>query len=172
MARILSQTLIRESQTLCRDLSPLGNVLCGIRSSGIPRPPSSRLFAVRLRSGLPEVGQLLEIDLGPASENANVEVEVIGLGRLEDAIRGLVVQKSAPGWLPFAPGSSYWVPPKPRGKGLGVLDLLGPPAKLLTKEEVLSRNSERGWPSSSYYVDGKISEIPSSLCIYFPSMSS
>jgi len=36
------------------------------------------------------------------------EVEVLGLRKLEDALHSIIVRQSAPDWLPFVPGSSYW----------------------------------------------------------------
>ncbi|KAI0511075.1 hypothetical protein KFK09_011697 [Dendrobium nobile] len=153
MARVLSQTLIRESQSLARDLPPSGLRLCSVRRGGVLRPLPWRLAGIRLRSDRPEVGQLLEIDLGQGTDATNVEVEVLSMRRLEDAIQVLVVQKSAPAWVPFVPGSSYWVPPRPRGHGFG-LGIVARAEKSLTEEEALSRTTQRGWPSSSYFVDG------------------
>ncbi|KAG0472240.1 hypothetical protein HPP92_016786 [Vanilla planifolia] len=99
------------------------------------------------------MGQLFEIDLAQGADTANAEVDVLSLRRLEDAIQVLVVQKSAPGWLPFVPGSSYWVPPRSQNRSFA-LEVIKRTEKSLTEEEVLSRSSQRGWPSSSYFVEG------------------
>nr|DAD45958.1 TPA_asm: hypothetical protein HUJ06_004188 [Nelumbo nucifera] len=135
MARIISQTLIRTS-------SPTF-----LSSKLPPFAPSSRLVNHRNRSNRSEKAQLIEVDLDPESE-----VEVLGLRRLEEAIHGIIVRRSAPDWLPFIPGSSYWVPPRKRP--YGIVELVGKLANPLTEEEMLSLKSIRGWPSSSYFVEG------------------
>ncbi|KAJ0985160.1 hypothetical protein J5N97_003516 [Dioscorea zingiberensis] len=123
----------------------------------LSRSPASRILAVRRRSGRSEktgaMAQLLEIDLeadGVAASGS--EVEVLGMRRLEDAIHGIIVRRSAPDWLPFRPGSSYWVPPKKRS--LGLVQLVGKLANPMTEEESLSFTSVRGWPSFAYFVEG------------------
>nr|DAD27733.1 TPA_asm: hypothetical protein HUJ06_029201 [Nelumbo nucifera] len=137
MARILSQTLIRVS-------SP-----SFLSSQSPPFAPSSRLVNHRSRSNRSEKvqAQVIEVDLD--SEN---EVEVLGMRRLEDAIHGIIVRRSAPDWLPFIPGSSYWVPPRKRP--YGIVELVGRLANPLTEEETLSLTTVRGWPSFSYFVEG------------------
>ena len=45
------------------------------------------------------------------------------LTKLEDAIHRIIVRRSAPDWLPFLPGSSYWVPP-PRSRDYGLNQLV------------------------------------------------
>ncbi|XP_058113589.1 uncharacterized protein LOC131256651 [Magnolia sinica] len=134
MARILS------SQTLLH------------ARKSIPFSPSShRLLNLRNRSNRseksPQSAQLIEVDL-----ESDAEIEVLGMRRLEDAIHGIIVRRSAPDWLPFIPGSSYWVPP--RARPLGVVELVGRLANPLTEEETLSLSTVRGWPSASYFVEG------------------
>eukprot|EP01018_Ginkgo_biloba_P003479 Gb_25277 [translate_table: standard] len=119
--------------------------------------PTYRLVNARCRSGSSgndngdaEAPQLIEVDLG--AENNNDEIEVFTVNRLEEAIRGMVVRRSAPRWLPFLPGSSYWVPPPDNpGRMVDIGDRLSDP---LTEEEVLSLTTARGWPSSAYYIQG------------------
>ncbi|KAK8953914.1 hypothetical protein KSP39_PZI001701 [Platanthera zijinensis] len=154
MARSLSQTLIRESRVVVRDLS-----LSGI----ISRPPPLKLIGVRLRSGRPEAGQLVEVDLGAVADGSTVEVEVLSIRRLEEAIQSYVIKKAAPGWLPFAPGASYWVPPG--SQGLGEVDLVDRPDNPLTEEFRRRRTSGREWPSSSFFFDGGMPELSSKLSI-------
>ncbi|KAJ6828863.1 uncharacterized protein M6B38_361620 [Iris pallida] len=152
MARMLSRNLIRASETLT------------LTKKSLPLP--SFLFSSRrAKSGGPEKAELIEIDLGPDTESesesgSGAEVEIhVGVRRLEDAIQAIIVRRSRPAWLPFIPGSSYWVPP--RGKrAMGVVELIGrasssrsPPP--LSEEEVMSLTSFRGWPSSKFFLDSK-----------------
>ncbi|KAI3873117.1 hypothetical protein MKX03_031493 [Papaver bracteatum] len=99
-------------------------------------------------------GSLIEVNLETDGEN-----EIIGMKRLEDAIYGIIVRRSAPDWLPFSPGSSYWVPPKKRPQGFA--ELIGKLANPLSEDETLSLNTARGWPSTSFFIDG--SSSPHSL---------
>lgn len=72
--------------------------------------------------------------------------------RLEDVIHGILVRRSAPDWLPFVPGSSYWVPPRTRSyKLVEVLEKVSSP---MTEEEVMSLTTAWGWPCSSHLVGG------------------
>jgi len=143
MAQRLSQTALKMSNG--------GN--CG-------QGPSSRLLNARFRSGGSSRkdseggGQLIEVDLGDsATENGENSSEVFGIKRLEDAIHGILVRRAAPDWLPFLPGTSYWVPPR---KNNGTLvELLGRlSSNPMTQEESLSFTTSRGWPSSAYFIEG------------------
>ncbi|KAJ0599545.1 hypothetical protein HanIR_Chr03g0106061 [Helianthus annuus] len=130
MARLLSQTLIRSS-------NPFQSFKLGIIHHN--------RFATQ--SGK---HQLIEVDL-----ESDTEVEVLGLRKLEDAIHNIIVRQSAPDWLPFVPGSSYWVPPRRhRHDSKGIVSLLRKFSKPLTDEESLAVSSSRGWPSSSYFIEG------------------
>ncbi|TKY54529.1 hypothetical protein E2542_SST18939 [Spatholobus suberectus] len=40
-------------------------------------------------------------------------VEIDGVKLLEEHVRRIMVKKATPDWLPFLPGSSFWVPPPP-----------------------------------------------------------
>lgn len=134
MARILSQTLIRESQALIHDAAP---------SSRSPYF-ASRFINSRGQSKRPEKAQLVELDLGP-EEQPESESGPASMRRLREAIHAVVIRRAAPDWLPFVPGSSYWIPPAPPRK-----------ASAMTEEEEMSLSSLRGWPSFSYFVEGKI----------------
>ncbi|CAN8304979.1 unnamed protein product [Cochlearia groenlandica] len=85
--------------------------------------------------------------------------------KLEDAVHRIYVRRSAPDWLPFVPGGSYWVPPPGSvSESHGIAKLVANLANPLTHEESLSTNSSssRGWPSSDYFLKGiqpKLMEI-------------
>lgn len=65
------------------------------------------------------------------------------------------MRRAAPDWLPFLPGSSYWVPPPRSASGsLGIAHLVEKLANPLSDEESLSTSTVRGWPSSDYFVEG------------------
>lgn len=137
MARVFSQNLVRLSSST-------------LRSTGsAPIPPSSRILSHRNRSNRSGKAKLIEIDL-----ESDGDVEVWGLRKLEDAIHYIIVQRAAPDWLPFIPGSSYWVPPKRRPYNLA--ELVGVLENRLTDEERLSLTTVRGWPSSQFFIDGMI----------------
>lgn len=120
--------------------------------------PFHRLVAIRERSH----ARIIEVDLAAAADadegegegegEGEVDVDVLSLRRLEDAVRAISVRRAAPDWLPFVPGSSYWFPP-PRRAG-GVVDVVKKLANPLTEEESMSLTTARGWPSSSYFVEG------------------
>lgn len=154
MARVFSQNLVRLSSST-------------LRSTGsAPIPPSSRILSHRNRSNRSGKAKLIEIDL-----ESDGDVEVWGLRKLEDAIHYIIVQRAAPDWLPFIPGSSYWVPPKRRPYNLA--ELVGVLENRLTDEERLSLTTVRGWPSSQFFIDGDIStrQIPISVEVELPTDS-
>ncbi|XP_042422748.1 uncharacterized protein LOC122010322 isoform X2 [Zingiber officinale] len=117
------------------------------------RFPFHRLIAIRGRSR----ARIIEVDLAAAEEAGEVEgevdVDVLSLRHLENAVHAISVRRAAPDWLPFVPGSSYWVP-APRRVG-GVADVVRKLANPLTKEETMSLTSIGRWPSSAYFVEGK-----------------
>ncbi|CAL9122655.1 unnamed protein product [Musa acuminata var. zebrina] len=143
MARILSRALIRSPYCSHRLLVAAESALL---------PFSARLLALRGRSD----ARIVEVDVGTEDDAGEVEdeveIDVLGLRRLEDAIHAISIRRSAPDWLPFIPGSSYWVPP-PR-RTVGVLEVVRKLAKPLTEEETMSLTNIRGWPSSAYFVEG------------------
>ncbi|XP_062026265.1 uncharacterized protein LOC133742592 [Rosa rugosa] len=125
MARSLSQTL-----TLTRHLSP---------------KTSSSFITLRAQSNLP-------FHYDQSDPAAADSVDPL-LRKLEDAIHRIIVRKSAPDWLPFVPGASYWVPP-PRSRSHGLAQLVEKLANPLTEEESMSMTTVRGWPSSAYFIQG------------------
>ena len=135
MARSLSQTL-----TLTRRLSPKSR----------PAPPStaSLLQSLRAQSNLPDLSG--DLAAGEAASSSGADPL---LTKLEDAIHRIIVRRSAPDWLPFIPGSSYWVPP-PRSRNYGINQLVEKLANPLSQEESLSTTTVRGWPSSEYFIEG------------------
>ncbi|KAJ8759985.1 hypothetical protein K2173_010841 [Erythroxylum novogranatense] len=77
------------------------------------------------------------------------------LSKLEDVIHRIIVRRSAPGWLPFLPGHSYWVPPpRSASRSLGIAQLIEKLANPMSPEESLSTTTVRGWPSSDYFIKG------------------
>lgn len=137
-------------------------------SSSSPNPslnlkPSSSFFSLSsqfpyLRS-FSNKSQLIEVDLDSGDgAGAGPEMEVMGMKRLEDAIHSIIVRRLAPDWLPFRPGSSYWVPPKRRADN--ILEMVGKLTNPLSDEEALSISSAHGWPCSSFFLEGSVSEHP------------
>ncbi|CAL4997658.1 unnamed protein product [Urochloa decumbens] len=165
MARLLAQTL---TLTLARPT---------------PSPCTAAAASASLR-GLATKVEFIEIDLteedgagssSPRSSGSSPSVEATGIRRLEDAIHGVLVRRATPDWLPFIPGRSFWVPPLRRPQGVaelvsriaaaggtvGVPGAEGAAVEVveidapMTEEEALSFSTARGWPSASYFVDGK-----------------
>ncbi|XP_010417497.1 PREDICTED: uncharacterized protein LOC104703224 [Camelina sativa] len=93
-------------------------------------------------------GELYEIDTA-ASQSQSDPL----LHKLEDAVHRIMVRRSAPDWLPFVPGASYWVPP-PRSQTHGIAKLVEKLANPISDEESISLSSVRGWPSSDYFIKG------------------
>lgn len=108
----------------------------------------------RFRSTLSGNGRLTEIELSPSSSEGG-ESEALMLKKLDDIVHRFIVQKATPDWLPFLPGYSFWVPPR-RGS-MKFADFVGKIADHLSDEESLSLFSDRGWPSSRFFVDGTCS---------------
>ncbi|KAH7564870.1 hypothetical protein ACOSP7_021286 [Xanthoceras sorbifolium] len=103
--------------------------------------PPSRLVPLRAQSSQPDLSDHAESSTDPL------------LSKLEDAIHRIIVRRSAPDWLPFLPGYSYWVPP-PTSQFYGVAQLVEKLANPLTPEQSMSTSSVRGWPSSDYFIRG------------------
>ncbi|XP_042989233.1 uncharacterized protein LOC122316623 [Carya illinoinensis] len=148
MARILAQSLLRRSPFRSAPFRAL-SVTCSL---------AHRSFS----SGQ---AQLIEIDQDPTSSGSSSsssssfsdddgEFGALAMKKLDDLIHRIIVQKSTPDWLPFVPGSSFWVPPRPGTSK--VLDLVGKLADQLNQEESLSLISSRGWPCSSFFLDGNV----------------
>ncbi|XVE91099.1 hypothetical protein DITRI_Ditri20bG0128000 [Diplodiscus trichospermus] len=130
MARSLSQTLTR--------LGPINK----------PRPSSSCFLSLRTQSNQPNHSDLSD----PSSDSSSSSDPL--LRKLEDAIHRIIVRRSAPDWLPFLPGSSYWVPPS-TAQSYGLTQLVEKLANPLTPEESMSTTTVRGWPSSDYFIKGR-----------------
>ncbi|KAG8066159.1 hypothetical protein GUJ93_ZPchr0004g39929 [Zizania palustris] len=137
------------------------------RTLTLVRPSALRSSHRPLRSLSSKV-EFIEIDLsedGPSPSSGaegGSTAEAAGMRRLEDAIHGVIVRRSAPDWLPFVPGASYWVPQMRRP--LGITDLMGTVAytamgagnaEVMTEEEMMCLTTMRGWPSAAYFVEGK-----------------
>lgn len=107
-----------------------------------------RFLALRAQSNTPSHPN--HIDFSDDSSSTDPS-----LRKLEDAIHRIIVRRAAPDWLPFLPGSSYWVPPPRSTAGsLGIAQLVEKLANPLTDEESLSMTTLRGWPSSDYFIKG------------------
>ncbi|XP_074577439.1 uncharacterized protein LOC141833838 [Curcuma longa] len=120
-------------------------------SSGlVSRSRASAVLNLRRFSSRPQKVQLFELEID--ADGSSSEVEVLGMRRLEDAIRAIIVRSSAPDWLPFIPGSSYWVPP--RRRHCGAVEFISKLTNPMTDEEMMSFTTDRGWPSSAYFVEG------------------
>lgn len=132
MARSLCQTVIK------------------LRPFTKPCPSSSRLVSLRTQSSQPN-----HFDQSDASSETSSDPL---LRKLEDAIHRIIVRRSAPDWLPFLPGSSYWVPP-PTSQSYGLAQIVEKLANPLTAEESLSTTTVRGWPSSEYFIKGNFNYL-------------
>ncbi|KAL6508444.1 hypothetical protein OROHE_021577 [Orobanche hederae] len=126
----------------------------------------------------PQLIEVVEIDQVSSSQidstEAAAEVITLGIKKLEDAIHSIIVRRSAPDWLPFLPGFSYWVPPRHsvmrgggaqpfQGSTIGVTSKLAAsglkmdrilPLDLLSEDENMAFASAKGWPASSFYIEG------------------
>ncbi|XP_010498013.1 PREDICTED: uncharacterized protein LOC104775786 [Camelina sativa] len=112
--------------------------------------PSSHIVSSRSQSSHRRV-DLYEIDTAEASQSPSDPL----IQKLEDAVHRIFVRRSAPDWLPFVPGASYWVPPSGSGtQSNGIAQLVVKLANPLTDKESLSANSSHGWPSSDYFLKG------------------
>ncbi|KAL3623491.1 hypothetical protein CASFOL_029504 [Castilleja foliolosa] len=123
-----------------------------------------------------QLNEVTEIDQADSGGEASAEIIALGIKRIEDAIHNIIVRRSAPDWLPFLPGYSYWVPPRAsavrRGRAasehraesmvdvigklsaLGVKRNKGLQLDLLSEDENMSFTSTKGWPASSFYIGG------------------
>ncbi|KQK16953.1 uncharacterized protein LOC100826206 [Brachypodium distachyon] len=110
---------------------------------------------------------VLEVD--GASTASSAEGASALKRRLEEAIDGAMARMSEPEWAPFRPGTSYFAPPRPAGAALGLLELVTrgggigmlppPPPRGLSDEEARAvAFSSRGYPCSTYFVDGCFSD--------------
>jgi hypothetical protein len=129
---LLSKTLIPNGRFLLRRFN----------EPAITTPPNVVCFSRRF-SSIPQVIEL-EID----SKN---EAEAAILKKLNEFVRRIIVHNSTPDWLPFAPGSSFWVPPH-QITATKIANLVDKVTNPLTEEESLSLSSPYGWPCSSFFI--------------------
>lgn len=117
-----------------------------------PFPSNSMAVALRHRSSRANKAQLMEIDTSSSSDG---EHEVT-LKMFDDLIQRILVKKATPDWIPFVPGSSFWVPPRPNPSNVVHLvhKLTNDEQQTLSPEESLSLFNLRGWPSPSFFIEG------------------
>ncbi|XP_054780289.1 uncharacterized protein LOC129296281 [Prosopis cineraria] len=108
--------------------------------------PYSRLLPCRYQSHQPS--DLADADSASSSSNTDPHIR-----KLEDAIHCIMVRRSAPDWLPFYPGASYWVPP-PSTPSNGLAYLLHNLTDPLAHHDSSSLASPGAWPSPSYFIQG------------------
>lgn len=156
MARVLSS---RTAAVLARRL--------GARAQPQPAVVLSRRNIHTRRSAAED----LEEDAAGPSAPADASVAA---RRLEEAIDGAMARMAEPDWAPFRPGTSYFVPPRPAGLGLGILALVGhgggfvgsavPKGEELSTDEARAvAAASRGYPCSTYFIDGRFpDEVESS----------
>ncbi|XWS70993.1 hypothetical protein CRYUN_Cryun03dG0098500 [Craigia yunnanensis] len=100
-------------------------------------------------------GEPFEIDQDSTSSSASA------IKQMEEIIHTIIVQKSTPDWLPFLPGSSFWVP-LPRHGSKRISDFIEQLTNQLTHDEYLSLTTGRGWPCVSFFVpDGDHADVAS-----------
>ncbi|GJZ17852.1 hypothetical protein Tco_0553975 [Tanacetum coccineum] len=137
MSRIISQTLISKSSS--SNSTQFQSIKRLYSNQSSPKP------------------QIIEIDL-------NESDEVLGIRKLEDAIHSIIVKQSAPDWLPFSPGSSYWVPPRHHHhihhhpSNIGLFGLLNKFGNVSSDDDGSSLGGKVGkakgsWPSVSFFVE-------------------
>lgn len=115
---------------------------------------------------------LIEIDTSSSSLSSSEGEHEMTLKLFDDLIHRILVKKATPDWLPFVPGSSFWVPPRPTPSNVFTLvhkltnDGQQVPA---SNDESLSISSLRGWPSSNYFIKGSFLGILFDflLCCFF-----
>uniref|UniRef100_A0A7N0T8Z1 Uncharacterized protein n=1 Tax=Kalanchoe fedtschenkoi TaxID=63787 RepID=A0A7N0T8Z1_KALFE len=78
----------------------------------------------------------------------------------EDLIHGMIVRRCQPAWLPFVPGSSFWVPPRPQsGTFAKAIEKLSQVTHSLSDDETMALTTMRGWPSSAFFLQGKETDL-------------
>ncbi|OEL23440.1 hypothetical protein BAE44_0015541 [Dichanthelium oligosanthes] len=174
----------RVSTTAVASPPPMARLLAQTLTLARPAPCSSTTAAASASfRGFATKVEFIEIDLteedpagsSPGSPASSRSIEAVGIRRLEDAIHGVLVRRATPDWLPFVPGGSFWVPPLRRPQGVaelvsriaaaggteGIVGAEGAAVEVveldapMTEEEALSFSTARGWPSASYFVEGK-----------------
>lgn len=120
--------------------------------------PSSFALGHRNRSTRSGKVKFIEIDLESSSFGG--DSDVLAIRKLDDFVQKIIVERSTPDWIPFVPGSSFWVPPR-RNKPRKVVDLFDKLVEPLTKEESPSLANARGWPCLEFFAKGIFK-----LCVY------
>ncbi|XP_039131949.1 uncharacterized protein LOC120268726 [Dioscorea cayenensis subsp. rotundata] len=106
-------------------------------------------------SGHPEKLLLVEVDLSTAgNEKSGSDVETFIRQQLEEAMQLMLILRATPDWLPFRPGFSFWVPPLSDRSLSKLREFAGMASDSMIMEAKLSFFIGRGWPSSSYFIDG------------------
>ncbi|KAM7493059.1 hypothetical protein LguiB_027668 [Lonicera macranthoides] len=111
-------------------------------------PSASRLLTQQNQSSNSDTIFLLddpntiESEHENSSSSSSSRETLAAVHRIEDAIHRIVLIRSAPDWLPFCPGSSYWVPPRIRSSSssssYGIADLMHRLSNYLIQEELMS----------------------------------
>ncbi|PON86729.1 hypothetical protein TorRG33x02_174590 [Trema orientale] len=124
-------------------------------SRRLTAPSMAAIQFRRGRSTLSGHDGIIELDLSSSSPSpsSDGESEVLMIKKLDDIVQRIIVQRATPDWLPFLPGSSFWVPP--RRNSLKFTDLVDKLHDQLGDEESLSLSSDRGWPCAEFLVDRK-----------------
>lgn len=113
--------------------------------------PSSFTLGHRNRSTRSGKVKFIEIDLESSSFGA--DSEILAIRKLDDFVQRIIVERSTPDWLPFVPGSSFWVPPR-RNKPRRVVDLFDKLVEPIAKEDSPSLANARGWPCLDFFAKG------------------
>uniref|UniRef100_A0A7N0ZZR0 Uncharacterized protein n=1 Tax=Kalanchoe fedtschenkoi TaxID=63787 RepID=A0A7N0ZZR0_KALFE len=124
-------------------------------STAAPSLPSSSsiLLQRRLRSAEADA---IESNIDPPSAAAKPDQLSPLFTVFEDLIHGMIVQRCEPAWLPFVPGSSFWVPPRPQsGTFVRAVEKFSEVTHSLSDEETMALTTMRGWPSSAFFLHGK-----------------
>ncbi|KAL6953553.1 hypothetical protein U1Q18_044983 [Sarracenia purpurea var. burkii] len=140
MARSIYQTIVRIPQPPLFPIKSPSSSSC-----------ATRLVAFRTHSS--QSGNSSRVDPNLLDSDTD-QREVLAVQKIGDAIHRIIVRRSAPDWLPFVPGSSYWVPPQ--RPSYGIAQLVVKLANTLTDDQVMSLTNSRGWPSSAFFLNGSV----------------
>ncbi|RVX03637.1 hypothetical protein CK203_023026 [Vitis vinifera] len=154
--RLQPVTVILDSPaTMARSLSQtLALTLTRLSHPSLHRS-SSQLLAFRCRSNRPENrfltenGFLTELDL----EASDPDLEILRILKLDDAIDQIHVRRRRRIGCRSFPGRRFGC--RLGGGFSGLADLVGKLAYVLSEDEAMSLTTVRGWPSSSYFVNGE-----------------
>lgn len=79
--------------------------------------------------------------------------------KMEEGIQLLLVQKATPDWIPFVPGTSFWVPPREgphrgrRRRRREMADVIRQLDVLATPDEKLPQFMNSRWPCREFFTD-------------------